>query len=143
MRFVLLFLSFFLAKSCDKELNQEMKKATIEYEAVSRGYYLNIVVHDENLSIIRKRGELAKNYQLTKRDWNELANLYKFVKPEEISNYKPPTEKRFYDGAAIGLLKIVYEGKSYETQGFDHGTPPAEIEKLVNKIVSFATPSGE
>jgi hypothetical protein len=35
-------------------------------------------------------------------------------------------------------LKIRYQDKNYETTDFDHGFPPAEIEKLVKKIVSLA-----
>ena len=139
MKFLFVFLTFFLAKSCNNELNQEMKKATIEYQAVSRGYYLNIAVANEKLAITRKRDDLAKDYTLTDKDWKELADLYKFVKLEEIPTYKGPTEKRFYDGAAIATFRITYDGKTYESQGFDHGNPPIEIAGIVNKLVSFVT----
>jgi hypothetical protein len=57
---------------------------------------------------------------------------------EELPKLKYPTQKRFYDGAAIANLKIRYQDKDYETVDFDHGFPPAEIEKIVNKIVSLA-----
>jgi hypothetical protein len=57
---------------------------------------------------------------------------------DEIPTLKDPTQKRFYDGAAIANLKIRYQEKNYETTDFDHGFPPAAIEKLVNKIVSLA-----
>lgn len=140
MKFLVLFLSFFLAKSCNKELKQEMKLTTLEYSAVSRGYYLNITVADEKLSMTKKRGELPKEYTLTDKDWKELAELYKFVKLEEIPNYKAPSEKRFYDGAAIGTFRVTYDGKTYESQGFDHGNPPVEIAGIVNKLVSFSEP---
>ena len=69
-----------------------------------------------------------------------MVNEFQAINLDEIQNLKSPTEKRFYDGAAIGTLRITYEGKLYETQAFDHGNPPLEIEKFVNKIVSFATP---
>jgi hypothetical protein len=59
---------------------------------------------------------------------------------EEIPNLKAPTEKRFYDGAAIANINIIYKGKTYESNGFDHGNPPLEIEKLVNKITLLALP---
>jgi hypothetical protein len=131
-------LSFFLSRSCDKQLNEEMKKSTIEYQALSRGYFLNITIQDEKLSIIDKRDGKSRDYKLTKRDWKELADLYKFVKVEKIPTYKAPTEKRFYDGAAIATLRITYDGKTYETEGFDHEYPPLEIKKFVDKIVSFA-----
>ena len=57
---------------------------------------------------------------------------------EEIPKLKDPTQKRFYDGAAIANLKIRYQDQYFETTDFDHGFPPKEIEKLVNKIVALA-----
>ena len=33
-------------------------------------------------------------------------------------------------------MKIRYKNKDYQTSDFDHGYPPIEIEKVVNKIVS-------
>ncbi len=136
----MIFLSLFLSKSCNKELNDEMKKTTIEYQALSRGYFLNITIHDEALSIIDKQGGKSRDYKLSNSDWKELSNLYKEINLKKLSEYKAPTEKRFYDGAAIANLRIIYDGKTFETQAFDHETPPIEIEKFVNKIVSIAKP---
>jgi tripartite-type tricarboxylate transporter receptor subunit TctC len=46
--------------------------------------------------------------------------------------------RRFFaDGAAIANLKITKQGKTFESQSFDHGYPPVEIEKVVNKMLSF------
>ena len=134
----MIFLSFFLSRSCDSQLNNEMKNTAIDYQALSRGYFLNITIQDDKLSIIDKRDAKPREYKLTKNDWKELANLYKFVKVEKLPTFKAPTEKRFYDGAAIATLRITYEGKTYETEAFDHGNPPLEIQKFVDKIVSFA-----
>lgn len=136
--FTMIVLTLFLAKGCDPELSKEMKSSTIEYQAVSRGFYLNINIQDEKLTMTRERDGETKEYKLTSNDWKELANLYKKVDIEKIATYKDPTQKRFYDGAAIANLRIVYEGKAYETVGFDHGNPPVEIEEFVNKIVSFS-----
>lgn len=134
----MVFLTLVLAKGCDRELNDEMKKSTVEYQATSRGFYLNINIQDEKLFITRKRDGETKEYNLSSQDWKELAELYKKVDIKKLSEYKDPTQKRFYDGAAIASLRIVYEGKTYETKGFDHGNPPLEIEEFVNKIVSFS-----
>ena len=136
--FAMVFLTLVLAKGCDRQLSDEMKKATIEYQATSRGYYLNINIQDEKLTMTRKRDGETKEYTLTNQDWKELANLYKTVDLDKLSEYKDPTQKRFYDGAAIANLRVVYEGKTYETKGFDHGNPPVEIAAFVNKIVSFS-----
>ncbi len=141
--YAMLFLMLLASKGCNKQDIEEMKKTTVEYSAVSRGFYLNINVHDDKLSIIDKRDGTPRDYILTNADWKELAKLYKTMKLEELPTYKDPTQKRFYDGAAIANLRIIYDGKTYETTSFDHGFPPKEIEAFVNKIVSFATPSTE
>lgn len=136
--FTMIFLTLFLAKGCDRQLSDEMKKSTIEYQATSRGFYLNINIQDEKLTMTRERDGETKHYTLTNQDWKELANLYKKIDIDKLSTYKDPTQKRFYDGAAMANLRVVYEGRTYETVGFDHGNPPVEIEEFVNKIVSFS-----
>jgi hypothetical protein len=53
---------------------------------------------------------------------------------ENLTNLKAPTEKRFYDGAAIANLKIIYNGKIYQSSDFDHGFPPMQIKRVVEMI---------
>ena len=130
--------SLFVAKGCDPKMNEEMKKTQIEYTALSRGKYLNINIKDETLSITTNRDENAKVYEMKADDWKALAKLYTAIDLKKLSSYKAPTQKRFYDGAAIANLRIIYEGKTYESDSFDHGTPPVEIAAFVNKIVSFS-----
>ncbi|MGK4566492.1 hypothetical protein [Flavobacterium sp. 3HN19-14] len=138
MKFLSILFLLVMAKGCDPKRNAEMKKTQIEYTAISRGKYLNINIKDETLSIVPKRDADAKVYELKSADWKALADLYVKVDLEKLSSYKAPTEKRFYDGAAIASLRIVYEGKTYESVSFDHGNPPVEIADFVNKIVSFS-----
>ena len=133
----MIFLSLFLTKDCSQKEKEEMKKATIEYQAISRGSYVNIQIQNETLSIVRARDEKAKSYQLAREDFKELAVLFVKIDLNQLENYKGPAEKRFYDGAAMANVRIVYEGKVYQSQTFDHDSPPVEIEAFVNKIVSF------
>jgi hypothetical protein len=67
-----------------------------------------------------------------------LIALFEKTNLEAFPDLKDPTQKRFYDGAAIAGLKVRYQDKNYETKNFDHGNPPVEIENLVNKIVALA-----
>jgi hypothetical protein len=69
----------------------------------------------------------------------ELSSYLNSVNLEKLSTYKDPTQERFYDGAAIANMKITSNGNEYQTVDFDHGKPPVEIEKLVNKITSFGS----
>jgi hypothetical protein len=122
------------ANSCE-----DMKDTVIEYSAMSRGYYLMIVVKDENVSVSQQRKGEAKVTKLSQDELKTIADMVKDIDLEGIPDLKAPTEKRFYDGAAIANLKITRNGEVYESQAFDHGQPPAAIKKLVDKLMTFAS----
>ena len=82
----------------------------------------------------------TRNLEISKADWKKIIDAFQEVDLEGIAALKSPTEKRFYDGAAIANIKITYQGKTYESQAFDHGNPPVEIGKLVNNITVLALP---
>ena len=130
-------LSLVLLSSCGPKMTQEVKESTITYQALSRGFYLNVEIKGNKMTIIRERESLGKDYVLSNADFKEISRLYQKVTLKELNDYKAPTEKRFYDGAAIGNLTVNYQGKVYNSQGFDHGNPPVEIAEFINKIVSF------
>jgi hypothetical protein len=58
-------------------------------------------------------------------------------KAESVPTLKAPTEKRFYDGAAMANIHITKSGNTYSSETFDHGFPPASIEKFVKKLLSY------
>ena len=130
-------LSLILLSSCGPKMTQEVKESTITYQALSRGFYLNVEIKGNKMTIIRERQSLGKDYVLSNADFKEVSRLYQKVTLMELNDYKAPSEKRFYDGAAIGSLTVNYQGKIYNSQGFDHGNPPVEIAEFINKIVSF------
>jgi len=133
MKTIALFLTFFLAvNSCE-----DMKDTTIEYNAMSRGFYLAIVVKNDSISVTQQRKDVAKTTKLSDSDIKEIANLVKEIDLEGVPDLKAPTEKRFYDGAAIATLKITRNGEEYESQAFDHGEPPAQLKKLTDKLMTF------
>lgn len=131
---------FFLAKGCGNETAKDMQTAQIEYTANTRGFYQKLMVNDGILSKSEDRNSDAKaqGIALSNEQTQELVTTFQEISLEDLSDYKAPTEKRFHDGAAIGQLKITYQGKTYESKEFDHGNPPVEIEKFVDKLVSFA-----
>ncbi|WP_026713008.1 hypothetical protein [Flavobacterium daejeonense] len=134
----LFILTLFLGKSCESEAQKKMETAQLIYTANSRGFFQEIVIENHKLSIKKDRKGKVIQSKISDADWKELVQLFQEVNLDEIKNLKSPTEKRFYDGAAIAQLKINYEGKSYESQSFDHGFPPKAIKKIVTKINAFA-----
>jgi len=139
MRIVsLLLLTLFIATGCCSQKKADMKSTQIEYSAMSRGYYKTIVVQNKAVSVVKERNAEAVKSNIDDSKWNEIVDAYSKVNLEGLSTLKAPTDKRTYDGAAIGNLKITQDGKTYETPGFDNGFPPKEIEKLVNLLVDFS-----
>lgn len=113
----------------------------ITYTANSRGFYQKIIVGNQELFVSNDRNSTEKgiSFKISSADWKELSGYMNALKLDKLSSYKDPTQKRFYDGAAIANLKVVENKKEYQTVDFDNGFPPVEIEKLVNKITSLVT----
>jgi hypothetical protein len=160
-KFALVFLSYFMAVSCQckketvtkqpdvikenvapKVVLQENNQTSdmVEYEAMSRGYFKRITFQNDVVTISSDRNNPGKGevVKLSSEDVKELNKLIKAINPEILPNLKGPTEKRFYDGAASANLRITNKGITHNGPGFDHGDPPVEIEKLVTKLVSFS-----
>ena len=136
----MILLTIFLGKSCTNEAQNDLTNTTIQYTANTRGFYQKIVIINQKATISRDRNEsaLPEEIKISDADWKELVSAFAKINLEEIPKLKDPTQKRFYDGAAIANVKIRYQNQDYVTTDFDHGFPPKEIEKLVNKIVALA-----
>ncbi len=136
----LLLFTLFLGKSCNHATQNDIGTAMIQYTANSRGYHLNIIVANQKASVSQGRGTENPTSELaiSEADWTALVGYFQKVNLKDLPNLKDPTQKRFYDGAAIAHLKIRYQDTDYDTVDFDHGNPPAAIEMLVNKIVALA-----
>lgn len=135
----IILMTFFLGKSCSNEAQNDIANATLQYTATTRGFFEKIVISNQKATISRDRNgeKVPEEITISDNDWKEIIGYFEKINLEKIPTLKDPTQKRFYDGAAIANLKIRYQNKNYETTDFDHQFPPAEIEKLVNKITSL------
>jgi len=133
----LLLLTIFIGTSCSSQKTSDMTSTQMEYSAVSRGLYKLVIVQNKTVSVTNGKNTQPVVTNLSDAQWKEIVAEFSKINLESIPTLKGPTEKRFYDGAAIGNLKIVQNQKIYETPGFDNGYPPKEIEKLVNLLVDF------
>jgi hypothetical protein len=158
----LLFLSLFLTNKCQdkkettetasvaekvktEETRTEMtdnktQEATIvEYEASTRGAFYKIIFQNNQLMVSRDRNNPnGKPFSISKQDVLELTTMLKAIKPEGLEKLKGTTQERYSDGAMHANFKIIQNGKEYQTQGFDAGVPPKEIEKIVSKLISLS-----
>lgn len=140
--FTMILFTIFLGKSCNNQAQNDIANTTLQYTATTRGFFEKIVIINKKVTVSRDRnGEKPpEEITISDSDWKEIISYFEKIYLEKLPTLKDPTQKRFYDGAAIANLKIRYQDKNYETKDFDHEFPPSQIEKLVNKIVSLANP---
>ena len=138
--YALIVLSIFLSKNCECQTKNDLKTAVLEYTANTRGFYQKITIKDQMVRVSKDRSSNDKPVpvKISDTDWKELVSDFETIELESLASLKAPTEKRFYDGAAIADLKVSYKDKVYQTTSFDHGNPPEAIKKLISKINSFA-----
>ena len=136
----LLFLTIFLGNGCDSAKAQDIETAVIEYTASTRGFYQKITVKNQMVTVSKDRDGNDKPVpkKISDAEWKDILDCFETMELDSLPQLKAPTEKRFYDGAAIANLKITFKDKAYETDSFDHGFPPKEIKKFVNTITSLA-----
>jgi hypothetical protein len=134
---IVLLLSILVFAGCSGQKKATDSTIKIEYKAYSRGFYQVVTIENQMVFITKTRDEKPVAFKIPIADWKSLNMVIQELDLELLSQLKAPTEKRLFDGAAIANLKITKQGKTYESQSFDHGYPPAETEKIVNKILSF------
>ena len=131
--------TLFLSKGCVNQPKQDFSKSTVTYTAETRGYFMQITLEDKELRISKDRETRLPSVRipLTAADQKKVLAMVKAIDVPNLSQLKAPTEKRFYDGAAIGNLSVTHNGETFGTAGFDHGNPPVEIEQLVAFMNAF------
>lgn len=136
----ILLLSVVLGKGCDNDNKQELENTKLEYSAYSRGFYLKITIQNKVVAVSKERGKDEKVIATIVNDsiWSVLVKEFKEIDLKKLSTYKPLSEKRFYDGAAIAKLTVIYKDSTYNSKDFDHQNPPVEIANLVNTINQIA-----
>jgi hypothetical protein len=139
-KLLFLILAFFLGNSINLLAQNNIKNAQIEYTANTRGFYQKIWITNQTIAISSDRNDtvMPTATKIALKDWKFLTVEFKKLKLAGLSKLKPPTAKRQYDGAAIADLKIIQNGKTYQTESFDNGYPNIKIKKFVDKITSLA-----
>ncbi|WP_047548755.1 hypothetical protein [Psychroserpens sp. Hel_I_66] len=148
------------AKECDKENAQLATQDTttegnnttvmsqksmqidrkITYQAVSRGFFLNVTVQGDSISFSNERDmKSVTTYKIPKEEKEELVSLISSMEETTLPDLKAPSKKHQFDGAAIATVEVENGENSYKTVAFDHGTPPESIKPIVEKMLSIKT----
>lgn len=115
------------------------KQITFEYKAYTRGSNLTYVVTKD--SVVHKEsmmGEVTTYKDKTDgAEWDELLAATEKIDLAKLETFEVPSKKHQFDGALAATLKVIVDGKEYQTATFDHGNPPAEVKDLVNDITGL------
>ena len=125
--------------SCASQQKLDWNSVSIQYTALSRGYFQKIEIRNQQIWISNVRKKKPVQKAINKSDWVAIQKQVEVFSLDQLSTFKAPTQERFHDGAPIGNLIITTKEKEYQTSGFDHGHPPKEIEKLVTLILKLNT----
>ena len=130
-------LTIMLAGTCSQE--KDLKEAAITYTATSRGRFSKVEVKNDRALVYASHDKAIAPTEviISPEKQKALVAAFNEIDLDSLPTYKAPSDRRFYDGAAIGRLTIVYKGKTYDSQPFDDGNPPAGIAKLVNEVTAL------
>ncbi|MCK0179537.1 hypothetical protein MWU50_09565 [Flavobacteriaceae bacterium S0862] len=119
-------------------LQERQDTIIITYEAVSRGFFEEISLSKDSLTIcndINKKD--YKTYNLSKENWSTCLKLLSKIDMNGLSELEAPTTYRYSDGAPHATLIIKDSDKEIRSSEFDHGHPPNEIKELVEKLLTI------
>ena len=126
---------FSLIVSCSS-IQQQAVFQKIQYKTITRGYSSDILLQDNILKYYKNTKE-SRSLILTQEVKDSLNNLLKKINIKAISQLKIPSKKYQYDGAMYTTLKIVWNGKTYTSGGFDHDNPPEELKPFVSFLLNL------
>lgn len=134
----------FIPKECHhassgfNKLQKRQDTITITYQAVSRGFFEEISVSNDSITICNDLNRnVIKAYKSPKEDWNVCLELLSKIDLNGLSKLEAPTNYRYADGAAYAILIIKDGEQEIRSAEFDHGHPPKDIKELVEKLQSF------
>lgn len=116
----------------------QQKTFHVNYNAISRKVFENITFNNQKMKVSLNRNNSSyQMYQLAPERWKMLLSLAAKINLDQLSNFKPPTSKRLYDGAAHAKVTFGIGKNSISSQSFDHRRPPLELKELVDYILSL------
>ena len=132
----LLFLLLLISISSCKSQN-ETGVISIIYEAITRGSSIEIKATSSLFTY--KDIEPEKQFKPTKNDWKSVKTLIEEINLSEMYRFNAPSEKSSVDAALQATLSITLNETTYSSQTFDHGNPPKELKKIIEKLFDLVS----
>lgn len=115
-----------------------MDQITISFSGMG-GYIEHQITQNQMISSVKGRGQATADVQtaVSDQDWNKLNELISKLDLNKFDTWEGPTQKRFHDGARATVITIESNGKTYTSQAFDEGNPPAELNDLYQYLATM------
>lgn len=117
--------------------NKDTLESKLQYEIFTRGSFKKISIENQKMYFSKSREEIGKEVKISSTDWKEIILFFEAINLDKINGSTSDSNNRSADRTYHARFKVENKGKKYETDEFDHGNPPKEIEKLVNKIAKY------
>ena len=114
------------------------QKPLAVYESHTRGSHFTATVYDTYVTVIKVYKGKPNRIEVEQKDIDDLKKIISKLSLKEINTYEAPTQKRFYDGAAIATISVFNNDEKFSSQAFDGGFPPKPLTELVNKVLSLS-----
>ena len=121
---------------------QSVKEVTkIEFTTVTRGYYKQIVMTKQSITI-QQEDRQSENKQplirkMKKKEWSKLIQSLKEVPLSELPRLKSPSSNRASDGARASSIAITTSHGVTWTHDFDNENPHVKLQMLMKAITSL------
>lgn len=118
--------------------SRQSDSINITYRASTRGFFETIWIEGNTLKFTNDRDlKEISSHNLSNEQLSELMSFYKDIDIESLPSLEPPSKTFQYDAAAMARLTIESNGKTYVSNGFDHGNPPKPIALFIDKLLSI------
>jgi hypothetical protein len=110
----------------------------ITYEASTRGFYQNIQLSKEEITIAKDRSGKTITKECSKTDWDDIVKLLDLIDAEKLGENPANEEDIARDAAIPATMTIKYKDKTLTSNTFSHGKPPTTLAALVTKLQAMA-----
>lgn len=111
---------------------------SINYTASTRGFYLNIEINEDNISVERSRdSDTSISKELSDEKWQHLVALISEFDVRKLDKMASPSKKSQVDAAALANLEVETENHLYSCS-FDHGNPPEALKRLMEYMLTLS-----
>ena len=129
---LLIFIMLCMTQLGWSQVNSDLLEVSIRGQ--KQGWFKEIMVDQYNTLV--QTNELLMTEETPEGLWAEILRLTEAFEPEKLKSFKAPHQELNSDNRFIATLTLKTVDSNYTSVEFDEGIPPAEIQELVELVLS-------